>query len=442
MRFTVRSKFAALMCGVLFPLMALSMLAAQTAPLPPGTSLNDGSQVSSQASPLDGIESDIAAKKYDRARGLLDSYLSAHPGDARALFDRGYCDDAQGKTASAKTYYRKAIAADAKQFESRLALGLILAQEGDPGARKQLQAAAMLEPNPPNAEAKAQALRALARLVRSSDPAVAKQALIDALRITPETPDDTLLAAEIAEASGDDDVAEQAYRRALKEDPESSAAIAGLSHLLLREKKYSQAEPLIRSALSRDPDDPALNAQYAALLAAQGNASQAVTVLEKLHKLEPKDQGIARMLADGYSQAGDTQKADAAYAELLAATPNDPDLETAQGQILIREGKYPEALLLLQNAVKIRKDDPDAWDGIAFAASKTRQPEMVLEALATRSKFAAETPATYFLWATANDSLHRTKQALEYYQLFLKSASGKFPDEEWQARQRILALKK
>jgi len=26
--------------------------------------------------------------------------------------------------------------------------------------------------------------------------------------------------------------------------------------------------------------------------------------------------------------------------------------------------------------------------------------------------------------------------------LFLKSASGKFPDEEWQARQRIAILKK
>jgi len=442
MRFTVRSKFAALTCGVLFPFMSLPLLAAQSAPLPPGTSLNDGAQVSSQASPLDAIESDIAAKRYDRASALLDSYLSAHPTDARALFDRAYCDDAQGKTASAKQYYRKAIAADPKQFESRLALGLILAQEGDPGAREQLQAAATLEPNPPNAQAKAQALRALARVDRNSDPAVAKQALIDALHITPETPDDTLLAAEIAEASGDKPIAEQAYQRALKENPESSAAMAGLAHLLMQEKKYSQAEPLVKAALARDPDDPTLNAQYAALLAAEGKPKDAVAALEKLHSLEPTDQGIARMLADGYVQAGEAQKADAAYAGLLAATPNDPDLESARGQVLIREGKYPEALVLLQKAVKIRKDDPDAWGGIAFAASKTHQPDLVLEALATRSKLAAETPATYFLWATANDSLHRTEQALEYYQLFLKSASGKFPDEEWQARQRILALKK
>ena len=52
---------------------------------------------------------------------MLDAYLSTHPTDARALFDRGYCDDAQGKTAAAKDFYRKAIAADPKQFEARLA---------------------------------------------------------------------------------------------------------------------------------------------------------------------------------------------------------------------------------------------------------------------------------------------------------------------------------
>ena len=443
----MRSKIAALACGLLFPVPLVLVLGAQTAPPPPGTTDSDAAgqlqaPAQTQTGPLADIESAIDARNYDKARGLLDAYLSAHPIDARGLFDRGYCDDAQGKTARAKELYRKAIAADPKQFEARLALGLILAKEGDPGAREQLQAAAMLDPNPPNADAKAQALRALARLVRNTDPDTAKQALIDALRITPETPDDTLLAAEIAEAEGDKDLAEQAYRRAINADPQSSAAIVGLTHLLLEEKKYSDAEPLLKTALTRDPDDPAINAQYAALLAVEGKNDQAVAALEKLHQLQPKDRGIAKMLADSYVQAGDTDKADAVYAGLLAATPDDAELESARGQVLIREGKYTEALILLQNAVKTRQDDPDTWGGIAFAASKTHQPTLELDALTMRSKYAAETPATYFLWATANDNLHRNKQALEYYQLFLKSASGKFPDEEWQARQRIAILRK
>jgi tetratricopeptide (TPR) repeat protein len=440
----MRFRIVVLACGILCPLIFPLILGAQATPLPPGTSDGDSSQVQSQeqAGPLANIESAIAARDYDKAREMLDVYLSAHPADARALFDRGYCDDAQGKTAEAKEFYRRAITADPKQFEPRLALGLILANEGDPGAREQLQAAAMLDPNPPNVTAKAQALRALAHLVRNSDPDTARQALIDALKITPETPEDTLLAGEIAEAEGDNDLAEQTYHRVLNVNPQSSAAIAGLTHLLLQEKKYSDAEPLLKAALIRDPDDPALNAQYAALLAAEGKNDEAVASLEKLHHLQPKNPVVARMLADGYAQAGELEKADAVYAELLAAAPNDSELESARGQVLIQEGKYAEALVLLQNAVKIRQNDPDAWGGIAFAASKTHQPALVLDALTMRSKFAAETPATYFLWATANDNLHRNKQALEYYQLFIKSASGKFPDEEWQARQRIAILMK
>jgi tetratricopeptide (TPR) repeat protein len=425
-----------------FTLAVASLAGAQVGSLPPGTSAGDSRQLQAQENPLAGIESAISNKNYAKAGAMLDGYLGAHPGDARALFDRGYCYDAEGKTEQAKDYYRKAAAADPKQFEAHLALGLILAKEGDPGAREQLQAAATLNPNPPNPQAKAQALRALARLLRNTDPGTARQALIDALTITPETPEDTLLAAEIAEAAGDNDVAEQAYRRALAVTPNSSAAVAGLAHLLLKEKKYADAEPLLKAALGRDPDDPALNAQYAALLAEQGRSREAIPPLEKLHQLEPNDRSIAEMLADGYAQAGDTEKADAAYAQLLAETPNDPELELARGQVLIRERKYAEALVLLQNAAKLRQNDPDAWAGIAFAASKTGHFELELDALAMRSKLTPDTAATYFLWATANDNLHRSKQALEYYRVFLKSALGKFPDEERQARQRIAALTK
>ncbi len=443
----MRFRIAALACSLALSFISFpAILGAQATPLPPGTSVPDSSpeqsELQTQANPLAGIESDIEAKNYDKARALLDTYLSAHPDDARALFDRGYCDDAEGKTAEAKEFYHKAITADPKQFESRFALGLILAKEGDPGAREQLQTAASLDPNPPNATAKAQALRALARLIRNIDPDTAKQALLDALKISPETPDDTLLTGEIAEAEGDHDLAEQAYRRVLNIDPQSSEASAGLAHVLIEEKKYSDAEPLVKAALTRDPDDPALNAQYAALLAAEGKTDEAVTALEKLYQLQPKDRGIARMLADGYAQAGEIEKADALYAELLAETPDDAELEAARGQILIREGKYEQALVLLQNAVKIRQDDPDTWSGIAYAASKTGQYNLVIQALTARSKLASETPATYFLWATANDNLHRTKEALEYYELFLKLASGKFPDEERQVRQRIAALTK
>jgi len=417
-------------------------LYGQAAPLPPGTSADDQPAQSTQAGPLAVAETAIDAKNYDKARGQLDAYLSAHPTDARALFDRGYCDDAQGRAHAAEGFYRKAIAADPKQFEARMALGLLLTQAGSADAKGELQTAITLEPNPPNPAAKAQAYRTLAKLLRESDPDQAKRDLIEALKLSPETIDDTLLTAEIAEAAGDPAVAEEAYRRVLKVDPESSVATAGLAHLLFSEKKYTEAEPLLKAALTRDPDDPALNTQLAALLAVEGKADEAVAALEKLHQIKPKDREIGMMLADAYVQAQDYEKADALYANLLAATPNDSELASERGQVLIREQKYDQALEMFQRAVKIKRDDSDAWGGIAFAASKTGQFQLVVDALTMRSKLASETPATYFLWATAYDNLHHRQQSVEYYQLFLKSALGKFPDEEWQAKQRLAVLEK
>ncbi|HZD51340.1 MAG TPA: tetratricopeptide repeat protein, partial [Silvibacterium sp.] len=251
-----------------------------------------------------------------------------------------------------------------------------------------------------------------------------------------------LLAAEIAEAEGDPAIAEQAYRRVLKINPQSSQAIAGLTHLLMQEKKYAEAEPLLKAALTRDPDDPALNAQMAALLGAEGKTDEAVAALEKLRQLKPQDRDIGMMLADAYIQSENYEKADAVYGNLMAAAPNDAELASARGQVLLQEQKYEEALEMFRRAVKIRQDDSDGWSGIAFAASKTGQFQLVVDALTMRSKLASETPATYFLWATAYDNLHQSRQSVEYYQLFLKSALGKFPDEEWQAKQRLLVLEK
>jgi tetratricopeptide (TPR) repeat protein len=439
--FLSQSRIAAFSAVLLLTL----ALHAQSTPLPPGSSDPEAESAPSSTQttgPLVDAEAAIDAKDYGKARGLLDAYLSAHPTDARALFDRGYCDDAQGHADSAVSYYRKAIAAYPQQFEARMALGLLLAQQNSPDARAELEAAVSLNPDPPNPEAKAQAYRTLAHLLHDSDPDAAKNDLLAALKLSPETPDDTLLTAEIAEAEGDRDIAEQAYRRVLSVQPESSPAIAGLVHLLIEEKNYAEAEPLVHTALLRDPDDPALNAQYAALLAAQGKPEEATATLEKLHQLQPQNRQVSGMLADAYMQGGMLEKADAVYANLLTSSPDDANLLSARGQVLIREQNYPQALALFQHAVKINPKDADAWGGIAFAASKTGDPALELDALATRSKYTAETPATYFLWATAHDKLHHTKQAVEYYHLFLSSALGKFPDEEWQAKQRLAILQK
>jgi hypothetical protein len=51
-----------------------------------------------------------------------------------------------------------------------------------------------------------------------------------------------------------------------------------------------------------------------------------------------------------------------------------------------------------------------------------------------------EIPITYFLRASACDHLHDWKTAAMNYHLFLKSAQGLYPDQEWQAKHRLIAI--
>jgi predicted Zn-dependent protease len=265
--------------------------------------------------------------------------------------------------------------------------------------------------------------------------------LLEALKLSPETPADTLLAAQLADQTGQPEKAEGAYRRVLAEDPKSAEAQAGLAHLLMSKEKYAEAEKLLREALAQNPDDPALTAQLATALAAQDDA-EALPLVEKLHASHPQDAAVTRMLADLRAQAGDAAGSDKLYVQLLAADPENADLLAGHGRDLIRLLKYAEALGVYDKATRLAPNDGDAWSGLAFAASKAGQPSVTLHALTERSKLLPEVPSTYFLWATAYDTLHDRQNAAVYYHHFLDAAAGKFPDQEWQARQRLQVLEK
>ena len=405
---------------------------------------SDSQEVSQQVL---SAESAISSSDWKTAESKLNVWLANHPQDSRALFDAGYVADAQNRLDDAVGFYRRAIAVNPKSFEAHLSLGLLLARQGKQSeARPELAAATQLDPGEGGPALKARAWRALAEVDRPSpghagDPSAASNELLEALKLSPETPSDVLLAADLAEASGQDDAAEKAYRRLLEKDPTSEPANAGLAHLMIREKKYPEAEAFLRAAMQKLPDDPALTAQLATVLAAQDKA-EALPLLQKLHAAHPEDINVTGMLAETLSIAGDIAGSDDLYVKLLAVSPNDPDLLVRHGQNLVRLGKYADAMSAFDKATRIDPANSNGWSGLAFAASKNNQPQIALQALSMRSKFLPENASTYFLWATSYDTLHQKKEAAAYYHRFLEVAAGKFPNQEWQARQRIQLLEK
>jgi predicted Zn-dependent protease len=400
--------------------------------------------VSAQVS---AAEAAIASSDWKAAEAKLDPWLANHPGDARALFDAGYVADAQNRLDDAAGFYRRAVEVNPQSLEAHLSLGLLLARQGKPDeARPELVAATTLDPGEAGPALKARAWRALAQIDRprpgsAGDTTAASNDLLEALKLAPETPADTLLAASLADQSGQYDAAEAAYRRVLAKDPKSAPANAGLAHLLIVKKQYPEAETLLRAALAQSPADAALTAQLATVLAAQDKA-EALPLLEKLHGAHPADTAITHMLAEVLADAGDAAGSDRLYAVLLAATPDDPDLLVGHGQNLVRQLKLAEAFAVFNKATQLDPANADGWSGLAFVASRTGQPSITLHALTMRSKYLPENPSTYFLWATAYDTLHQKAEAATYYHHFLDSSAGKFPNQEWQARQRLKLLEK
>lgn len=424
------------------------LLRAQVAPLPPGTYAPPVDAPNSAATFLAEAETAIAGGDAAKAIPLLNRALARETGNtperARILYDRGYAEQAQHQLVTAEADYRKAIDIDPKQFESHAALGRMLAQQEQwSQARHELELAIALQPasGDPHEEI-ASAARMLARVdAAMHDSAAASDALLTALKLTPEQTNDTLLAAELAEAQQNYSGAEQEYRKILATDPTSIPAAEGLAHVLLHEGKFQEAESVLHPALMQEPNDPTLLADLATALAGQGKTQEAISKLETLHKQNPNQPAVTRMLADLLSNAGQSGKAEALYRELLAADSNDPSLLTAAGNNFLNERDWTQAVQTFQKSLHIEPAQADAWSGLAFAASENGQYRLVLTALDERAHYLSDGPATFFLRATALDHLHRGQEAIAFYQKFLGAAQGQYPTEQREAWQRLHALK-
>jgi tetratricopeptide (TPR) repeat protein len=432
----------------MLPLLFMCFSPAHAQNLPPGT-LPPDAQV--EATPLAKAEANIAARKFADAQQQLLALTQQDPKDARALYDLGYVDEALHDDAAAATNYRAAIAADPKQFESQAALGLLLIDTDPTGATEALRTALTLTPATDADNARAEVLRALAHLDAAANPTAASDELVAAIKLTGETPQDTLLTAQIAAKLGDLADAESTYRRLLAATPNDPDTAYALANLLIREDRTTDAEPILTAAFQAHPQSVPLAAQLARVYELQGEDDKAIPLLEKQHAAHPQDAATTRMLADTYNRVNQAAQADELYQQLLLATPDDITLLTARGDSLIRQKKFGTAQEILQKADTLFLARPAALPAtddrvqltgsLAFAASENAEYATVLTALDQRLQYAPETAVTLFLRATANDHLHHLPQARQFYQQFLAAAAGKYPNEEFEAKHRLIALK-
>jgi tetratricopeptide (TPR) repeat protein len=442
-RVPMRRRLSAAVLSLIFSTAALGTATTLAQQLPAGTT---DTTAPPRPDPLRAQATEALEKgDYPTALKLLTTLAEKNPKDAQVLYNLASTQDALNQNTEAEATYRRTIEASPNLLEAHLALGLLLARTGKTSEAHAEFAAAAAIPNGDPA-LRARAYRALARLDQPANPAGASEELLAALKLSPETPEDTLLSGELAEAAGDSASAEAAFRRLLAADPSNADASAALVHLLLSQKKAAEAETVLTAALTKHPDDPALNAQLATVYESQNQPEKALPIAEKLHAAHPDDDNITRLLARLYGRDSQYDKAEPLYAALIAANPSDPTLVDDRADALIHLRNYAEAQAILTRILASpeafhNKDDLGlAASHLAFAASANNDPAVTLHALDLRATVLPQTPSSLFLAATAHDKLHQVKEASDLYKQFLSIAKGQFPDEEWEARHRLIAL--
>ncbi len=300
-----------------------------------------------------------------------------------------------------------------------------------------MKTAVTLKPNIGGQPALAGAWLSLAQVTENSQPQDALAAYQKAAELDPASIEAQIGIARMTERSGNITLAEQQYLKLAESG--NSESVERLVSLYLKQKRFADAETWLRKYMSGNPQNAAAQLQLGKLLAAEGKTQEAIATLEPLYQASP-DPKSARALASLYLEAKQYPAAAALLQTLVGQAPADAQLHLDYGTALMHQLKYPEAQAELLKAIQIKPGLAEAYFDLGYAAQQNKNYELVIRALDARAKLQPETPATYFLRATAYDSLRMYKPAAENYKLFLSAAAGKFPDQEFQARHRLKAI--
>jgi tetratricopeptide (TPR) repeat protein len=402
--------------------------------------------VEDQPAEIAQAEQAIQKNDFTAAEKLLNKAIERDPGNKepwsyQAWFDLGFVLNRLGRRDDSITAYRKSVAAKPDVFESNLNLGLMLARSNNPEAEQYLRAATTLKPTDHVAEGQASAWLTLGHVLENGKPDDALTAFQKAAALAPKDPEPHLSAGLVRERQKDYTGAEGEYKQVLALDPHSTEAVIGLANLYMKSGRIGEAEPLLRNLAADRPDNAGVHLQLGRVLAAQGKRDDAIPELQTAVKLSPNDAEAQRDLADLYASTGKNDLAEPVYRTLVTAHPNDAELHRALGQALLRQKKFPDAQQELVAAVRLKRDWPDVYVDLAFAASENKNYELAVRALNGRALLNGEMPAVcFFLRASAYDHLGDYKQAAVDYHHFLETANGKYPDQEWQARHRLIAI--
>jgi Flp pilus assembly protein TadD len=269
---------------------------------------------------------------------------------------------------------------------------------------------------------------------------------VDRLRATvaaePNDPESHFRLGDAMEKSGDLRAAEAEYKKSLALQAKNPSALGALAYLYSTQKLFGEAEAALRSFIALQPQDPKAHVQLASVLFSSGKKEDATKELTAALGLAPSDPGVLMQVAQLYSSHDMYSQAEPQYAALTRIVPNNSESHYGHGVVLLQLKNFPAAQVELQRAVSLRPDLKEAYGDLAVAAAENKDYATAIQALDARARFLPESPGTYFLRATSYDHLKQFPLAADNYRKFLAIDGGKSPNQEWQAKHRLVAVEK
>ena len=396
------------------------------------------------AQQVSAAEAEITKNNLLKAESLLQNALAQSPKDFQGWYDLGFVHDALNKPAEAISDYKKSIELNPNIFESNLNLGLLLAQQGNNSeAEKYLSAATRLKPNVQSENAMTRAWMALGRVIEDRNPQQGLNAFHEAARIQPRNAAPHLAIATLLEKQGQLTQARGEYKLASSfgsTADDRRAALTGLVNTAVATNSSAEAESALREYLTQNPKDASAHLMMGRLLANQDKKEEAIAELNQA--AGSQDPQILRERGQLLAELKRYDEAAQSYKQLIQQNPKDANARHQYGVVLMQLRRFQEALPELIAALKIDPALGAAYGDVAVAASENKQYALSIQALDARAKMMPETAATHFLRATAYDNMKEFPKATAEYKEFLASADGRYPEKEWQARHRLIAIEK
>ena len=166
-------------------------------------------------------------------------------------------------------------------------------------------------------------------------------------------------------------------------DPDAKRRLASLGYVA------ATAAPLVRKDAPRPADMTALFPQLeeASALFTAGEYRKVIPLLERIHTVDPNNLDALLRLATAHSMLGQDAKAERAFRDAAALSPESQDVKTYLALHYARGKNWEEAVPLLEQVVA---GDPQRATAVdALAALKARQGAKAMDAGDTPSAIAA-----------------------------------------------------